>query len=672
MKPSTHLLRLLPFIIAEILIVGTLSCGSRNKPSSPGGEIGEINDSLRHGNINDAVRLTLELKEKALARGDSQTWSEGMVQQGVNSYYQGKPDLLLSSADSAIAWLEHQEITSELARIIAKAYQTRGAYYDQFNFNPDSAAKYLKLSVENVELSGIYEDLPQAYGNYANAMRLGSSLDSAAVYYHRAITVADSLKMEPVHYIPLYNGIAAVFTDMRDFDNSAIWWGKSMEILEEMNRFDKFNTFSGMGNDLYYRQDYEGSNHIFTSLRKMLDSIPDSRWERMFTDVNIADTYLRLDKPDQASALLDSATRYFSTEQPNPMVKSYIHTLRMRAAIKTRDVNEANRLANTYPLADTLRLEQLLARLQVLEELYTLTGNYEKAYNMRSRYDRLNDSLRSYTLKQRISALNAIYQRDKRILNLEAGSTRQQARIFRLLSVVALTLTIIVGLVLFIVLRRGRIRRREERMMHKIMALREENLRNRITPHFIYNALNHELNNSINGNLSHLDSLVHLIRRQQYIVSEILIPFSEELAFVDDYIKVISDNGRGNLNYTFNLSPGISPDFMFPSMALQILVENAFKHGFASLPHDAERVLNISVSAEGDHRIAISVFNNCGDMVNVSPSGGGTGLRVLVETIRLLNEQNREKTEFKINPDSESYGIKGYSATIIIPLTLKS
>lgn len=648
-----------------------MSCGQRDNSASRKGGILEIQDSLNHGNLEDAVRLTYELKEKSLASNDSLLWSESMVQQGINSYYQGNPGLLLLSTDSAIRWLERQKVTRELAQVLAKAYQTHGAYYDQYNFNPDSTSKYLRLSVDNVELSGNPEALPQAYGNYANAMRLGSSLDSAAVYYHRAITVADSLGMPPAEYIPLYNGIAAVFTDMRDFDNSRIWWGKSMEISGEMNRFDKFNTYTGIGNDLYYQKDYEGANRIFESLREMLDSLPDSRWERMFTDVNLADTYLRLGDWRRASVLLDSAGSYFSVEQPNPVAMSYIHSLQIRNAIKKGDMQKARQIANVNPVADTMRLEQQLARLEVLEELYGLTGDYEKAYAMQNHYDRLNDSLRSYTLKQRISALNAMYQRDKRILNLEAESTRQQANIFRLLAVVAITLAIIVGLVLFIVLRRSRQRQREEKMMRKIINLREENLRNRITPHFIYNAINHELNNSANGMPLHLDSLVGLIRRQQYVVSEILIPFADELAFVDDYIKVVSDNNRDKLAYTLSVPAGLSTDFMFPSMSLQILVENAFKHGYSSLRADEERVLEISVSPAENNRIAVSVFNNAGS-AGQAVHRGGTGLRVLAETIRLLNDRNKEKTEFKLNANAESHGLKGYSAVITIPLSLKS
>lgn len=207
-------------------------------------------------------------------------------------------------------------------------------------------------------------------------------------------------------------------------------------------------------------------------------------------------------------------------------------------------------------------------------------------------------------------------------------------------------------------------------MMNKIISLRQEILRNRVTPHFIYNALNHELYNTREGKPSHLDALVGLIRKQQIVASEILIPFSEELKFTEDYICVISDNGRDPLHYEVEIEPDIDRSFMFPSMTLQILVENAFKHGFTTLTPGAERILKISVKRTEDSKIAVSVFNNSGEM----PSGaekGGTGIRVLVETLRIINEHNRQQTQFKINTNSEIKGTKGYDATITLPDNLK-
>ncbi len=669
MKPTMSFSKLIPFFTAILLVMSMTMCGNKERRTGMKQEIADINDSLSEGNLAAAIRITDELKGKALAKGDSATWSEAMVQQGINSYYQGNPELLIASTDSAIKWLERQEPSRERARVLSKAYQTHGAYYDQYHFDPDSTALYLRKSVENVELTGIRTNLPQAYGNYANSMRMAASLDSAAIYYHRAIAIADSLGLETANYIPLYNGIAAVFTDMRDFDNGGIWWKKSMGIIDSMNQFDKFNTLTGYGNYLYYRENYPEAERVFTRLRNMLDSVPNSRWEKMFTDVNLADIYIIRGRIPEANEILDSTINYFATEQPNPVALSYIHTLQMKSAISDRDLTQALELSKRHPESDTLRLEQRLARLKTLEDLYSQTGNYRKAFITRKLYDHLNDSLRSNTLKHQISALNAIYQRDHRILNLEAGNSRQKAHIYMLIAAVAFSIAVIVGLIFFFVTRRINSRLREERMMNKIISLRQENLRNRVTPHFIYNALNHELHNTSHGKPSHLDSLIGLIRKQQLIASEMLIPFADELKFVDDYIRVVGDNAPASLNYSYYIDPDIDANFLFPSMTLQILVENAFKHGFTSLSSGTERRLDISVRHAKGNRIAVAVFNN--GSTEPTSSTSGTGLRVLVETIRLINDRHKTNIEFNINTDSEQEGEKGYYAVITLSADLK-
>ncbi len=671
MKYSLRPLHLLHLSVIVFLAGVILSCVHKSDTTYSRAILAEINDTLRSGHVREAIVMTQGLKSHALAEKDSVLWCEAMVHQGINAFYQRHPMEVMASADSALSWLSRQESTPEMARLKALSYQTKGAYYDQFTYNPDSSLKYLRLSVDNTELSERLHDLPRVYGNYANALRMASRLDSAAFYYNRAITVADSLDMSTDHYIPLYNGIASVLTDMHDFENSTIWWRKSLDILDNMGQYDKFNTLTGYGNCLYYRDDFEGANRVFTYIKHMLDSLPDSRWERMFNSVNLADTEIRLGDTGGAASALDSAAYYFSDVQANPVVTSYIQTLKMRAALVDKDYDKALQMAALYPADETMRLEQLLARLQALEDIYHATGRYRDAYEMEKRYVNLNDSLRSYKLKQQISALNALYQRDRRILNLETEHTRQRARIFRLFALMAFFVAITIGLALFLILRRGRIRRREEKMMQKIVMLRQENLRNRITPHFIYNALNHELSHVAAGTQYHLDALVRLIRRQQYVTSEMVIPFKDELSFVGDYIHVMSDGMKVRPDYRCSIPAGMDLGFLFPSMALQILVENAFRHGFPSLPNDEPPLLMISVRREESDRVSVTVFNSCNS--DSSPThGSGTGLRVLVETIRLINERNKEKTTFTIDTSSECDGIPGYTATITIPLTLKS
>lgn len=652
--------------ISILLAIATASCGGNGERLDQPKEISAISDTIRCGNMDEAVRMTEAIKGSALQSADSMRWSEAMAQQGVNAYYMRQPELSLASSDSAIRWLESRKPGRERARILAKAYQIMGSYYVEYYHNPDSAEKYHRKAVEQAEASGIKLTLPQNYSNFANSFRMGAKLDSAAIYYHRAIAIADSLGIPPANYTPLYNGIAAVFTDMHDYDNGEFWWNKSMERYGSMDFYDRFATLTGLGNLYYYKQDYPKAEATLTRLREMLDSVGGAEWEREFNNVNLADVYIRMGRTAAARPLLEGASSYFSENQPNPVVSSYIRTLQIRGATKSGHSAEALLLAASSPEEDTLRLEQHLARLKALEELYDWTGNYRAAYRARQRHDALEDSLRSFRLSQQISTLNAIYRRDHRILNLEAENNRKTASIYKMTALFAILAAAIIGFILFMRVRSAKARKREDRMMAKIISLREENLRNRVTPHFIYNALNHELYREQHGEATHLDALVGLIRRQQYVASELFIPFEEELRFVDDYVEVISDSGGADVEYTCEIAPGIDTHFLFPSMGLQILVENAFKHGFPTLEPGTQRRLAIKVKLAGPDELEVSVFNNSGSS-EAQAKPGGTGLRALLETIKLASERYRKRITLHSHPAAGPDGQQGYLATITLP-----
>lgn len=670
MLTTKKILHKLTLFALSLTAWSLLGCQKEKGGEGSPEEIDVITDSLSAGNLAGASRLTESLKATALKRGDSLLWSEAMVQQGVNAYYQRNPEMVYASADTAKRWLERRPDAPGHARLLMKVHQLFGGYFEQYHFNTDSLASHQRKSIEYSERASLRRDLPQLYGNYANSLRMRGELDSAAIYYHRAIILADSLEIDSLRYIPLYNGIGGVFSDMKDFERGEEWLQKSMQQYSKMDQFDKFATLTSLANLYYYQENYRETERQLTQLNAMLDSLPDTRWDRAFNDVNLGDTYIRLGRVDEALSLLKPAEEYFRVEQPNPVIASYIHTLLIRAATAKGNLAKGLEMASAYPEADTLRIEQHLARLKSLEELYASAGRPHEAYAMRLRHDALNDSLRSFQLRQRISALHALYERDHRILSLEAENTRTYAHIYKLLAVIAASAIVIIGLMLLNALRRIRARKREDRMMAKIIKLREENLRNRVTPHFIYNALNHELYREHHGEKPHLDHLIDLIRRQQFVASKLLIPFSEELRFVEDYIAVVKEKGSSEFQYLCTIDPAVDTDFMFPSMALQILVENSFKHGFSTLPSSAARRLEISVSHAGASQIEVRVINNFGDAESIEEHGG-TGLMVLLETIKLIKEKYRKTIRFHIGPEKDSDGQSIYSAVITLPAVIE-
>lgn len=133
-------------------------------------------------------------------------------------------------------------------------------------------------------------------------------------------------------------------------------------------------------------------------------------------------------------------------------------------------------------------------------------------------------------------------------------------------------------------------------------------LRARLNPHFVFNALNNlralinedterarELVTRLSSTLRH--ALDHSQREH--------VSVAEELAVVDDYLAVESVHYEDRLRVTREIDPA-ALELRLPPMALQLLVENAIKHGIARTPGGGE--LSLRVRGDGG-RLRIEVGN---------------------------------------------------------------
>jgi len=105
---------------------------------------------------------------------------------------------------------------------------------------------------------------------------------------------------------------------------------------------------------------------------------------------------------------------------------------------------------------------------------------------------------------------------------------------------------------------------------------------------------------------------------------------------------------------------------LIPSMMIQIPVENAIKHGL--MPIEGEKKLIISVSKTNEYQ-HIEIKDN-GIGLNASKglsTGTGTGLKVLLQTIHLLNSRNSNKIRFSINELKPDNNVSGTAVRIEIP-----
>lgn len=203
---------------------------------------------------------------------------------------------------------------------------------------------------------------------------------------------------------------------------------------------------------------------------------------------------------------------------------------------------------------------------------------------------------------------------------------------------------------------------------NQLIRLKMENIRNRLSPHFLLNLLNQEIQTVEQENQRNkLYLFARLLRRNLEISEQSRITLTEELDFVDSYIQLEQSTLGGEFQYKIEKESSLDPDLLFvPPMLIQIPVENAIKHGLRSSSGVKELTIGIKKQKDG---ILITVDDNGIGFTpgSTSPtSGTGTGNKIIYQTIELLNSKNKEKIEISI-VNKETIQSRRTLVTIYIP-----
>ena len=112
-----------------------------------------------------------------------------------------------------------------------------------------------------------------------------------------------------------------------------------------------------------------------------------------------------------------------------------------------------------------------------------------------------------------------------------------------------------------------------------VSTLRLENIRNRLSPHFIFNMLNREMVERNVEEKQELSSLVKLMRRNLELAEQLCVTLAEELDFVKTYINLERRSLGPDFHSELKIEKDVQPEqIRIPSMMIQIPVENAVKH----------------------------------------------------------------------------------------------
>ena len=586
-----------------------------------------------------------------------------------------KTYLITSQLDSAQIviqqihdFIERQHSSSQMADLESECFNMKGNIFARVG-NMDSAEICFRKAYELRMRGTRIEVVPDILMNLADANNRLGKLDIGAAWYRRALLMCDSLHIASTKKPPIYYGLAQVYVTMRDFEQCDYYYNLAGESYDSMLPYEKYIYLNNRGTSYYYREDYQTAIKYFQKVIDLVEGYDDMSFELNLGRLNLGDCYLQLNKVDLAVKYINECQLFFEGMGVSTALY-YIDTQKIELALLQKDFQEARRLLSESVVPPGIDPDMVHIRNKYLQQFYEETGNYKRAYHYLQRNNQLDDSIRNERVRMRTADLTLRYQQDSTLIAHRVLLQEQKNKVlvlrqtqFVVFAVAVVSILTAVFLYLYSKKKRALLLARNHRT---VSTLRLENIRNRLSPHFIFNVLNREMVERNVEEKQELSSLVKLMRRNLELAEQLCVTLAEELDFVKTYINLERRSLGPDFHSELKIEKDVQPEqIRIPSMMIQIPVENAVKHALRE--KEGERNLWVSVCRRGNG-ICIKITDNGGGYRPDSRNRGtGTGMKVIMQTIRILNNKNKEAIDVLVHNVSLQSGEMGCEVTFWLP-----
>ena len=522
--------------------------------------------------------------------------------------------------------------------------------------------------------------------NIADASRQLGKLADASSWYRRANFLADSLNLHEAQN-SILAGLGQVYNDLRNYQLAHFYFRKAERQYPPRNPKDAHFFYNSWGNVYSSQEKPAEALKCFLKAQKATLQMGQP-FMTAVVDANLGQTYLELNRLDSAQKYLANTTKFFFV-QPNMQndLQFYIDGLNAALALKQNRLDKASViLSKPYDLSK-MSPNYLYLYHKGWADFYERKGQFAKALQYQKLMKQYDDSLRNATMVSNVQENELRFKQDTAIVrrDLILQSTQAEAKSSRLilLLVIGLLVVGVLALVMFYRYKSLRHKHQHREEMNRMMALKMENVRNRFSPHFVFNVLNIFISNLPKGvNVKPLRLLIQVLRANLLTCDQVAVSLEDELQMVMSYSALRHETNPLLPMPRFDIAKEVNMSLMLPSMILQIPVENALKHAFVGMEESGEKPqLDVKIWIE-DGMLRIDVIDNgCGGVGAVAGMGTrkanaaastGTGLRILNSTIEMLNAGNARKMYFKMQSragtaDGGSDRQKGTCVSIGVP-----
>lgn len=665
------------FLIGFIVLGLSNSCSCRLS-KEPDGEV-LLTDSILaiyQDSMAEAPQKVLDVfSRKRLHMQDSLCFYLLLSYESKCYYYLNRMEDAFRTNKEVIRYcMDHASFDRSRA-LLAEAFNNQGVYWQELG-ERDSAIRVLKSSVDILQTTRNRSILTSVYINLADCHLQKGDYPHCGFYYRKALSVADSLGFGYRDHFAIYSGLAKLYLELGNFPEANEYFVKAEQIGNSCTPYERYFFSNTRGNYYYNTKEYEKALDWFRKADRITDAFPQPLYKAIVRG-NLGEIFILIRQPDSARFYLDDARRLFGKAYEQPSFRYYMDGLYASLALLENDLSQAERLLSSAHDLNQVNPLYTYYNNRRMEELYYKKKDYRKAYEFKDKADMLNDSLRNVKVRNSLAEIDFRYRQDTTLLKMDIQLINARDEMSRWKTIayycVLLLLLSLSASLCWILYRRRKHEKQYWIQMATMNRLRMAVVRNRISPHFIFNALNIILPTfrQYDGLDKPIRLLIKVLRGNLFFSEQIAVSLKDEIQLVKEYLQLRLLGNPDRIRIIWELPPEIPDAWKIPSMSVQIPVENAVKYAFD--PENEEACIHIRI-IEKQGSLFIAIEDNgvglAADMQNrQEKQGTGYGLKILRQTIDILNSRNKNKMNFIIQDRSLlEPGGHGTLVSLVVPL----
>lgn len=658
--------RVLPLLLLLVLIV---SCGRKDRVDL------EHDFEKKLGNSVDLIYTQPE-------RADSQFVALQQILTDSSFWYRVeifRGTCLLRRSDTLGAMRKYQKVAAWCEKnprynVTAGVLHNHLGVYNLLDGRVDSARHEFERAFELLDRDPKQSTLISTVLNLSDLCLQAGELPLAARRFRYALFLCDSLH-DTRNRSGIHTGLAQIYMELQNFEEAHRFFAKAREEVETEDIYARFYFLTAFGNCLYFEHRYPESSSCFRQAYKLADEM-NSDLDRFSCLTNLGELHLMMNDLKEAERYLhqsDSLANVISTLKSDS--RFYVKSLMADLALLERGDTTLASSINLDSLPDRVgSLRYKILHYQRLERYAAEHGLWHNAWLFKTKATKFSDSLRSFSTHNSVAEMTMRFQRDTTLLHQRIMLADYKAKNVQQRNIILFSLLVIIVLALLATLAmliyRRRVSERFKKQMEKINGLRMNLVKNRVSPHYVFNALGTFLPKvkSFPEIDVPMELLLDVLRGNLLNSEQTAVKLDDEVDLVKKFLALYDLSHENHPTVSWHIDEQLlDRGIMIPGMAIQIPVENALKHAFPS-PTPQNRI-EVEVK-KVDEKVCLRISDNGqgfdpGNSIQ-SVYDTGMGLKLLYRTLEILNEYNSQQASLDIV--NLQPPLHGTVVTICIPL----